>query len=153
MTRKLALVAIALWGVTVLVAGVTLVRGIGHKGTDGRIVIRLAPAERDFVLSEMRGMLIAVQQIAGAMAVVDDNAAANAARSAGGNSVGGVPVSLMTKLPLEFRQNGIAMHGSFDEFANAANRGESQMALTARLSNLMSGCVGCHQTYRIDPSE
>lgn len=153
MTRKLAILAIALWVVSALVAGMMFVRGTGRVGTDGRTVIRLAPPERDFVLSEMRGMLIAVQDISAALAMVNPEAAAEAARQAGANSVGGVPVSLMTKLPLEFKQTGMAMHGSFDEFANAANRGESERLLTKRLSNLLGNCVACHQAYRIDPTE
>jgi len=101
----------------------------------------------------MRGMLIAVQNISAALGKADPQTAAEAARLAGGNSVGGVPVSLMTKLPLEFKQNGMAMHGGFDEFANAANRGESAQLLTWRLSNLLGDCVACHQAYRIDPTE
>lgn len=68
MTRKLAIIAIALWVISALVAGVMFARGNGHKGTDGRILIRLAPDERDFVLSEMRGMLIAMQDISAALA-------------------------------------------------------------------------------------
>jgi hypothetical protein len=151
MTRKLATTAIALWAISALVVGVMFVLGNGHKGTDGRTVIRLAPDERDFVLSEMRGMLIAVQDISAALAKAAPESAAEAARQAGSNSVGGVPVSLMAKLPLEFKQNGMAMHGSFDDFANAANRGESELLLTGRLSNLLGNCVACHQAYRIDP--
>ena len=153
MPHKLAIMAVLLWGITVLTAGVLFIRGSGHTGTDGRTVIRLAPAERDFVLSEMRGMLVAIQDISGALAKGDSATAASAARSAGANSVGGVPVSLMTKLPLEFKQTGVAMHASFDEFSLAAAHGESTTALTGRLSNLLGGCVGCHQSYRIDPTE
>ena len=153
MTRKLAIIAIVLWVLSALVAGVMFVRGNGQQGTDGRIVIHLAPVERDFVLSEMRGMLIAVQDISAALAKADPESAAQAARTAGSNSIGGVPVSLMTKLPLEFKQTGMSMHGSFDEFANAANRGESERLLTGRLSNLLGNCVACHQAYRIDPTE
>jgi len=153
MTRNLAIAAIALWIVSALAAGVMFVRGVGETGTDGRTVVRLAPVERDFVLSEMRGMLIAVQDISAALAKADPEAAARAARAAGGDSVGGVPVSLMTKLPLEFKQNGMAMHGSFDEFSTAANRGENQRQLTGRLSALLGGCVACHQAFRIDPTE
>jgi hypothetical protein len=129
------------------------VRGTGQKGDDGRIVIRLAPPERDYVLSEMRGMMIALQDISAALAKADTGSAAEAARLAGGDSVGGVPVSLMTKLPLEFKQNGVAMHGSFDEFSNAANHGESPRLLTERLSDLLGRCTACHQAYRMDPTE
>lgn len=151
MARKLAIIAIALWVISALVAGVMFVRGTGEQGADGRTVIRLAPHERDFVLSEMRGMLIAIQDISAALGKADPESAAQPARLAGGDSVGGVPVSLMAKLPLEFKQTGMAMHGSFDEFANAANRGESERLLTKRLSNLLGSCVACHQAYRIDP--
>lgn len=153
MSRKIAFAAIALWIVTIAVLAVVFIRGNGHMGSDGRTVIRLHPAERDFVLAEMRGMLIAVKDISAALAMVDDDAAAKAARAAGGDSVGGVPVSLMTKLPVEFKHAGMTMHAGFDDFAAAASRGESQRELTAKLSNLLGNCVACHQTYRIDPED
>ncbi|HVI52604.1 MAG TPA: hypothetical protein VM661_15450 [Candidatus Sulfotelmatobacter sp.] len=153
MTRKLAIAAIVLWAVTAVAAAALLIGGHNRTGDDGRTVIRLAPAERDFVLSEMRGMLMAVQDITAALAKGDNEGAAHAARAAGGDSVGGVPVSLMAKLPMEFRQSGMAMHGSFDDFAAAATHGDNAVALTGRLSGLMSGCVGCHQAFRIDPAQ
>lgn len=56
----------------------------------------------------------------------------------------------MARLPMDFKQAGMAMHRGFDEIAEAADRGESAKKLNARLGDQLDLCVGCHQTYRID---
>ncbi len=152
MTRKLALFALALWAVTALGLGLVFVRGNTQPGSDGRTAVLLAPAERDFVLGEMRHVLGAVQAITEALAKGDTAQAARAARAAGGDAVAGVPPSLLAKLPLDFKQAGLAMHAGFDGIADAADKGADKDALTQQLAEQLNLCLGCHQSFRIDPA-
>lgn len=151
MYKRLFFAAAALWLLTLAAAGMLFVRGQTVPGSDGRTAIRLTVAERDFVLAEMRSMLGAVQGTAEAVAAGDAAAAAKAAGAGGIAFEHDVPVSLMAKLPLEFKQQGMAMHAGFDEIAAAASRGETAQALTARLAAQLNLCLGCHQSFRFDP--
>ena len=62
-TRILSLLAIALWGMTVLGAGLYLVTDHTKPSTDQRREIALAPGERDLVLKEMRGILASLDAV------------------------------------------------------------------------------------------
>jgi cytochrome c556 len=150
MPNKLAIAAAALWVVTALGAAVLFVRGHTAPASDGRTAILLTLAERDFVLAEMRDMLISVQQITEALASGEGAKAAAAARAAGGHANAQMPIGLMAQLPLEFKQAGMAMHAGFNEIAAAVDQGESPSALSGKLAIQLSTCVGCHQSYRID---
>ena len=150
MTHRLAIAALVLWVVTVAGAGFVFVRGRTAPASDGRTAVLLAPADRDFVLAEMRALLEVTQNITAALAEDDRAKIAVAARSGGRGTVKGVPLGLMARLPLDFKQAGMAMHGGFDEIAAAADRGESMKQLNARLADQLNLCVGCHQAYRID---
>ena len=150
MKNKLALIAIGLWAVSIAVLGTMFVRGSTAPASDGRIAVMLRGPERDLVLTEMRGMLMAVRAISEGLA---ENRLADiiqAARDGGSSAMGGVPMSLMAKLPLEFKGMGMAMHKGFDELAAAAERGEATDKLLVRLTGQLNQCVGCHQGYRID---
>ena len=150
MKNKLALIAIGLWVVTIAVLGTMFVRGSTAPASDGRIAVMLRGPERDLVLTEMRGMLMAVRGISEGLA---ENRLADiiqAAQDGGSSAMGGVPMSLMAKLPLEFKGMGMAMHKGFDELAAAAERGEATDKLLVRLTGQLNQCVACHQGYRID---
>jgi hypothetical protein len=54
----------------------------------------------------MANMLISVQQITEALASGERAKAAAAARAAGGHANAQIPIGLMAKLPLEFKQAG-----------------------------------------------
>ncbi len=151
MSNKFAIAALLLWALTAVAAGVLFMRGNTAPASDGRVAILLAPAERDFVLTEMRGMLVSLQGITQALADGDLAKAATAARAASGHGGKQMPLGLMAKLPLDFKQAGMAMHASYGELAAAAERGEAVPAVNARLAKNLDACVGCHQTYRIDP--
>ena len=124
--------------------------GETQPAADGRTAILLSPGERDLVLAEMRAFLQAVQGIAQAVSEGDPGAAAADARAVGAAAAAGVPVSLMAKLPLGFKQLGLATHGAFDQLALDAEQlgdlGHTQSQLAALLGN----CVGCHAAFRID---
>ncbi|MEI6557318.1 MAG: hypothetical protein WCO00_02845 [Rhodospirillaceae bacterium] len=152
MYKRFFIATLALWLVTVVAAATLFVRGSTAPGSDGRTAVVLAAAERDFILGEMRGMLGAVQEITGALASGDRTGVARAATAVGMTVDHGVPVALMAKLPLEFKQQGMAMHAGFDEIAAAARRGDAVPALTGRLADQLSLCLGCHQSFRFSPS-
>jgi cytochrome c556 len=61
-----------------------------------------------------------------------------------------VPLSLMAKLPLEFKQAGMEAHAGFDALATAAEGGEPTDLLLARLGERLDNCVACHRTYRLE---
>jgi cytochrome c556 len=148
---KIALTAIVLWAITIVAAGVFFFKGSTAPSSDGRTAILLAPAERDFVLGEMRNMLISVQQVTAALAERDRAKASKAARAASTHEGHALPVTLMARLPMEFKLTGMAMHAGFGELADAVDKGEAVSALYARLADQLNACVGCHETYRVDP--
>jgi cytochrome c556 len=150
MGRKLALTAILLWAVTIGAAIVVFVRGDTTPGTDGRTAIQLAPADRDFVLGEMRAMLATVQAITDGIAEGNPAKVSAAATAAGGDAVHGVPPTLLAKLPVDFKRAGMAMHAGFDKIATAAEFGENPQGLTVLLADQLNACTGCHMTYRFD---
>ncbi len=107
--------------VGMLVVGVWFfVRGNVTEGDDGRTSILLTARERDFVLTEMRGLLEAVQAITFELSDSNMEGVAAAARSVGMGSTGGEPVTLIAKLPLEFKTLGMGTHTAFDALANQA---------------------------------
>jgi hypothetical protein len=61
--HTLCRVMVGLWIVTLAVAGWVFVAGWTKPGTDGRQEIRLAPAERDHILAEMRQLFKAVDGV------------------------------------------------------------------------------------------
>jgi len=62
-SNKIALVALLLWVVTLAAFAWFFIHGSTSAGSDGRTAIVLQPAERDLVLSEMRGLLSSTQGI------------------------------------------------------------------------------------------
>jgi hypothetical protein len=60
MRSTLCRITLGLWIVTIVVAGWFFMQGWRTPGTDGRMQIVLAPAERDLVLGEMWMLLKAV---------------------------------------------------------------------------------------------
>lgn len=149
---RLASASLLLWLVTALGAGVLFMRGATAPSSDGRTAILLAPAERDFVLGEMRGMLIGVQRMSAALAENDAGAFAKAARDASTHEGHEPPLTLMAKLPMEFKRTGMAMHTGFGDLADAAEKGAPPAKLQAGLADQLNACVGCHESYRIDPA-
>jgi hypothetical protein len=149
---RVAATAVLLWVVTAVAAGFLFFKGATTSSADGRTTIHLSAAERDFVLVEMRGMLKSVQGVIAALADGDRVKASTAARAASNHDGQAPPLTLMAKLPIEFKQSGMAMHAGFGELADAIDKSEPASALYARLANELSACVGCHETYRIEPT-
>lgn len=134
--------------------------GLGYKlifagaavpAPDGRGAIELSPGERDLVLTEMRAFLGAVQGVVQAVSAGDPAGAAAAARAVGSAAAAEVPISLMAKLPIGFKQLGLATHRGFDQLALDADQLGDLAHTQAQLAALLGNCVGCHAAYRIDP--
>jgi hypothetical protein len=149
-TRMLSVAAITLWLVTIAVAVFFFVRGQTRVAPDGRTAVLLAPDERSLVLTEMRGMLGAVQGIVDGVNAGNMKQAAKAARVSGMAAAADVNPALMAKLPLEFKEFGLSVHKRFDEIATEADSGAPREHMLASLSTQLSACVACHASYRIE---
>lgn len=148
-TRILSLVAIGLWVATIVVAAVFFVRGQTHMAADGRQAIDMTEDEKNLVLTEMRGMLASVQGVTAGIANKDMKRVAQAARQSGSAVAAQVPATLMAKLPLQFKQMGMAAHQGFDEIVVGAESGEPEDMLLSRLGERLNNCVACHATFRL----
>jgi len=152
MRSTLCWMTLGLWIVTIGVAGWFFVTGWTAQGTDGRMQIVLAPAERDLILGEMRMLLKAVHGVVTGLAGQDQEAdrtqIEQAARSAGMGMAADVNPALMAKLPLPFKQMGMSIHQDMDALADAIVKKETPQQILQRLSNMTSRCTVCHDMYR-----
>ncbi|MGZ9020132.1 MAG: hypothetical protein ACXW3S_09250 [Rhodoplanes sp.] len=118
--------------------------------TDDRQAVAVSESTRVFVLAEMRGMLASIQGVTEAIARRDWQAAIDAAGKTGLKAFEGMPKPIMMELPEDFRMMGRETHMAFDEVAKAASATPDASAVSAKLSDALQFCVGCHQTYRFD---
>lgn len=126
-----------------------LIAGDILRTEDRRVVVRLEPAERAFVLEEMRGLLGAVQAITEAVVRDDARGVVAAARPVGMAAAQGVPGSLAGKLPLDFKRFGRSVHEDFDRIAlDAEAMGDTKHSL-AQLGETIKKCVACHAEYQL----
>jgi hypothetical protein len=122
-----------------------------ENSADGRRVIRLTEQERGLILTEMRGFLGSLQQVADALAVNDMQQAAIQARRSGHAAQHAAPPLLIAKLPAPFKKIGYDTHAGFDQLAlDAEQLGDRDHSLQ-QLAALMQNCVVCHGAYRIEP--
>jgi hypothetical protein len=152
MRSTLCRITLGLWIVTIGVAGWFFVQGWTTQGTDGRMQIVLAPAERDFILGEMRMLLKAVHGVVSGLAVQNQEAdrarIVQAARSAGMAMAADLTPALMAKLPLPFKQMGMSIHKDMDALADAIVQKETPQQILQRLSSMTARCTTCHDLYR-----
>ena len=152
-SNKIALIALLLWVITIAVIAWFFVRGNTAEGTDSRTAIVLQPSERDLVLSEMRGLLSAVQGILEGASQGDMNRIAHSSRSAGMAAAADVNPLLMAKLPLAFKTLGVSVHRDMDEIAQAAEGGKPAPELLKMASNTLAKCVACHASWQINAGD
>jgi hypothetical protein len=145
-TKSIAVIAILLWAVSVAFIGYRFVSGSTVIAEDGREAIVLEASERSFVLGEMRAMLASVQDIIGAINAKDMAQVKEIAHKVGMAEAQAAPMSVMLKLPLAFKQLGLATHEGFDEIGAAAD--VSAEAVLQKLDENLSKCVACHETYQ-----
>jgi len=138
---------------SILLNGALIYRFIlaGHplKKTDQRVTLTLNEAERELVLSEMRQFLVALQGISVSANNGNMEEVSKHARAVGSKAAAAVPGSLMMKLPLEFKQLGLATHDGFDAIAlDADSLGDGPHAME-QIGRLMGNCIACHASYQI----
>lgn len=151
--RGLAIFFLILWLGTGGVFATLLLRGQTSVSQDGRRAVQLTPAERDFVLMEMRHLLEAVHAVHSAQAGGDRALAITAARGAGMQMVrdgAAVEQSLLLKLPAEMKALGISTHQQFDVLANQLESGAAPAEVAGALTELTARCVACHRAYRLE---
>ncbi len=149
MKNRLAVGALALWVVTIAAAGFVFLHGDTAKAPDGRTAILVSPGQRDYVLSEMRALLVAVRDITDGVLHDDRGKVIAAAHSVGMAAAHDAAPALMAKLPLEFKRMALPLHKGFDDIAAAAQAGESTSALGDRLIGQMDRCIACHAAFRL----
>lgn len=149
--KSLAIIALVLWAATAGFIGFKFVSGSTVVGTDGREAIELDPGERDFILAEMRGFLVAIQEIIAAVNEGDMEAIKKTTYGVGHAEVEGVPPETMLKLPLAFKQLGFSTHDGFDEIGLASEIGPE--AVLEGLEDNLSKCISCHEGYRFTTNE
>lgn len=127
---------------------VFMISGEVIEGEDQRQAIVLEPAERSFVLAEMRAFLTTVQGITAAISREDMAAVASLAKASGIATTVGTPVTLMKKLPLQFKQLGLGVHRDFDQLALDAEQLSDPGHSLKQLADITAKCVACHATYQ-----
>ncbi|MBS0327225.1 MAG: hypothetical protein JSS46_11870 [Proteobacteria bacterium] len=140
----IALLVIAL--VALLVKFVVI--GSTLPAQDGRIVVALDPGERALMLREMRGFVDALQRITDGLARGDSKEVSEAARAVGVAAAHNAPVTMLGKLPLEFKRLAFGVHGGFDQLATDAANGAPREQSLKELSTILGGCVACHASYQ-----
>jgi len=131
------------------VAYKVVVVGSVEETPDGRQALLLTSAERNLVLAEMRGFLVAVQAIVAATNDEKMEAAAEAAARVGMAAQQGIPPGLIAKLPLEFKKLGFDTHRKFDALALDARQLGDPDHTREQLAELMANCLACHATYSL----
>jgi hypothetical protein len=131
---------------------------VAPRSTDslsGREAVTLEPAERDFMLAEMRHFVRAIRGILEGIADNDMKNVAAAARAAGLEvhraqiaGPGGTAASVARKVPPRFRALTLATHEAFDEMALQAQQPDGRDRLLAALADNLNRCVVCHAAYR-----
>jgi len=151
MRRKLCVLSVLLWLVTLAAGGWLFVKGWTTTGSDGRVEILLAPVERDQILAEMRQLLKAVDGVVRGLgeSQPDLQAMQGAARAAGMDMAADVEPAIMAKLPLPFKQMGMSIHSDMDALADAIARQETPQQILRRVSSMTARCTACHDMYRL----
>jgi len=148
-SNKLAQTALLLWIVTIVVFGWFFIRGNTTAGIDGRTAVVLQPGERDLILAEMRGLLVATQGILDGANNNDMQRISKAASVAGMAGAADVNPALMAKLPIEFKQLGMSVHHDMDDIAKAAETGKSSAEILKMTSNTLTKCIACHSAWQL----
>jgi len=127
-----------------------IIQGSVGAASDGRTAIYLEQGERDIVLSEMRTFLLSMQKITEGLNKNDMKQVTAAAHRVGMATSGGVPGSLMGKLPIGFKRLGMDTHRKFDQMAlDAKDVGDKELVME-QLAELMQNCVACHEIFRFE---
>lgn len=123
---------------------------VSAPDASGRVAITLSEGNRDFVLAEMRGFLVTVQQINQGLAENNPDKIIKAAQVSGHATTEKVPTSLMKALPVGFKSLGMDTHHQFDEIARAVQERYQPQEVQQRLSKVLNNCISCHSAYKFE---
>ncbi len=160
-TLRIVLSAVPALAAAAVVALSSPVHAAGPSN-DTRELVATDARTRGLVLTEMRDLLFAVNQVMKGAADNDMAAVAKAARFVGlshfatAGDKGALPVYKTETAPIEFRRLGAQVHASFDRIADAAERGGEPMQIIGQLADATSNCIACHAKYRfpaLDPEK
>ncbi|MCF8199538.1 MAG: cytochrome c [Sulfuritalea sp.] len=121
---------------------------------DARQLAPLPPAAQEALREEMRGNLLALNEILTLMADGKVKEAGEVAEKSLGRGAMGKHMDKPfdarpgPNMPREMHRIGMDGHGDASEFAKAAASGDRDKAL-ALLPKLTSSCIACHFSYRI----
>jgi hypothetical protein len=123
------------------------VAGQAAPANDIRAVINVSESERSLVLEEMRDFLHGLHSISMALGRRDMNGVALAARPMG-MIMHRIPKSMQERLPEAFVQMGLGQHEIFEVIARDAVIKKDPELTLGQLSEALTYCSGCHDTYR-----
>lgn len=146
---KLAIASLLLWTVTIGIFGTFFIKGWTTPSTDHRLSVKLAPSERDLVLTEMRGLLKAVNGVFKGLSENDRAMMVTATSSVGMAMAADVNPVLLGKLPVSFKTLGMSVHADFDSLSAEIKAGASNEIVLKRMTNITSKCIACHQAYNL----
>tara|TARA_B110000090_G_scaffold175843_1_gene198193 strand:+ start:417 stop:737 length:321 start_codon:yes stop_codon:yes gene_type:complete len=101
-------------------------------------------------LKEMRGLLEAIEAVTLGISQDDMKAVSLASREVGMGATrsGNEPMTLIAKLPLEFKTLGMSVHRSFDELALEADTMGDGSIILGKLGAILNTCTTCHASYK-----
>jgi len=126
-----------------------IVAGSTQEGEDGRVAVILGPGERALMLREMREFVAGLQLVADALSRDDMPGVTKASREMGTVRADDVPVTMMGKLPLEFKTLALGTHREFDTIAADAEANGTPKHALAQLADVLQKCVACHASYQV----
>ncbi|WP_374545285.1 hypothetical protein [Rhodoblastus sp.] len=119
---------------------------------DARAPAVRTPAQKAFVMEQMRQFVMSIQQISEGLSADDKAKVAAAARPRGLIAVRALPnkpAGLADAETPEWKTLGMATRQGFDAIAEAADKNVSTEEILALLASTTKNCVACHQTFRL----
>ncbi len=118
---------------------------------DAREAAVRTPAERAFILNQMRLFLSSVQTIAAALPEGDIKTIVTEATARGrrGTPVGDIPPTMRAKETPAWTALMSGARQGFDGIAEAASAGAPPIRIVGMLGDTMHNCVACHQSFRL----
>jgi cytochrome c556 len=150
--RCIRLAAVAALPVLACSVGVTSAEEVAPGDKDSREAIVVTPAERNYILGQMRMFVTSIQTVAAGLGADDRAQAAEAASARGAKRNANDPAfprTLDAKLPPQWKQLGGGMRRGFDALAQGINAGDGTQKSLEQLGIVMTNCIACHATYRV----
>ncbi|WP_428827634.1 hypothetical protein ACLIKD_06430 [Azonexus sp. IMCC34842] len=122
--------------------------------TDTRQVVNLLPAERVWMLGEMRTNLSTISAILTALSGGNAEQARNAALDRGTVRLNDPErKKISEKAPDGWKPLSKNIHQGFDSIAKSIGAGAPQSQTLSQLGSLMQNCVACHAAYRVSEND